>query len=89
MNTFEDDRDEQIKQEIASSMRNLPQTEVTDTDGECEVCETETAGLGNGVCPNCWDYVVYFSSPNIKVWPDAQQYLTIKTNRIAKGLEVA
>ena len=89
MNTFENDRDEQIQQEIASAMRNLPQTEVIATNGHCEVCETETIGLGNGLCPNCWDYVVNFSSPNIKVWPDTQQYMTIRANRIAKGLEVA
>ena len=78
-------QDDIIRAEFEASVRNLPKGKISDSNGNCETCGSYTEGLGNGICAKCWDYVVNFSSPNSKVWPDATQYETIYQARLNLG----
>ena len=56
---------------------SLPTEAINESIGKCETCNTEGI-LGNGLCVDCWDYVVDFSSASAKEWPDTKQYKAIK-----------
>ena len=59
-------------------INNLPTEAILETSNSiCKTCGT-IGVLGNGVCVDCWDYVVANSSASAKNWPNARQYGAIK-----------
>ena len=79
---IEKSNDAIINAEFEASVRNLPKGEVYDSNGLCATCGTYAEGLGNELCATCWDYVVDYSSPNSKFWPDVRQYNEIYKTRL-------
>ena len=85
--------DDIMRSELEASIRNLPKDKISVSNGSCVTCGIYAERvsslianpdeiLGNGLCSKCWDYVLDFSSPNIKLWPDATQYETIYQARL-------
>ena len=75
-----DEMAEKARKDTLDVLVNLPTGKIEARHNACETCGN-VAILGNGLCRQCWDYVVDNSSANAKLWPDASQYLTIKAKK--------
>ena len=58
---------------IYNTVTQLPKTNIDASFGFCETCDTH-AELGNGLCVDCWDYVIDHTNWNSKVWPDKDEF---------------
>lgn len=79
----QENNDSIAKSDTLDILVNLPTGKIESRHNACETCG-RVAILGNGLCMKCWDYVVDNSSANSKFWPDASQYLTIKTKKVGE-----